>query len=182
MLKFPFVYSGPSATLPPSLEDRRLEIAMTNDLTANAIQPTAVGRKNWLFIGAAEAGQRGAILYTIVESSRGTASTDWPTCARCEVHLRLPKMLISPRSLLLVVQSWRATSCKNPAFPADHQAGLEIVIQPNIDHILCVVLLAEVSIFLGEIVADFHVELATEQEARVQTAPVAIEVLRLQCS
>jgi transposase len=29
-----------------------------------------VGKKNWLFIGAAEAGQRGAILYTIIESCR----------------------------------------------------------------------------------------------------------------
>ena len=36
----------------------------------NAIRPTAIGKKNWMFIGAADAGQRGAILYTIVESCR----------------------------------------------------------------------------------------------------------------
>jgi transposase len=29
-----------------------------------------VGKKNWLFIGEATAGDRGAILYTIVESCR----------------------------------------------------------------------------------------------------------------
>jgi hypothetical protein len=34
------------------------------------IRPTAIGKKNWLFIGAAEAGQRAAILYTIVQSCR----------------------------------------------------------------------------------------------------------------
>jgi hypothetical protein len=50
------------------LEDGRLEI--DNNTVENAIRPTAVGKKNWLFIGAAEVGQRGAILYTIVESCR----------------------------------------------------------------------------------------------------------------
>ncbi len=34
------------------------------------IRPTAIGKKNWLLIGAAEAGQRSAILYTIIESCR----------------------------------------------------------------------------------------------------------------
>jgi hypothetical protein len=36
----------------------------------NAIRPTAVGKKNWLFIGHAECGQRGAILFTIVQACR----------------------------------------------------------------------------------------------------------------
>jgi hypothetical protein len=50
------------------LGDGRIEI--DNNLCENAIRPTAIGKKNWLFIGAAEAGQRGAILYTIIESCR----------------------------------------------------------------------------------------------------------------
>jgi transposase len=50
------------------LENGRVEI--DNNLVENAIRPTAVGKKNWLFIGDAEAGQRGAILYTIVENCR----------------------------------------------------------------------------------------------------------------
>jgi hypothetical protein len=36
----------------------------------NAIRPTALGKKNWLFIGEAEAGEPSAILYTIFESCR----------------------------------------------------------------------------------------------------------------
>jgi hypothetical protein len=36
----------------------------------NAIRPTALGKKNWLFIGEAEAGERGAIIYTVIESCR----------------------------------------------------------------------------------------------------------------
>jgi transposase len=50
------------------LEDGRIEI--DNNLVENAIRPTALGKKNWLFIGEAEAGERSAILYTIVESCR----------------------------------------------------------------------------------------------------------------
>jgi len=36
----------------------------------NSIRPTAPGKKNWLFFGDANAGQRSAILYTIIESCR----------------------------------------------------------------------------------------------------------------
>jgi transposase len=50
------------------LADDRIEI--DQNLVENAIRPTALGKKNWLFIGDAEAGQRSAILYTIVECCR----------------------------------------------------------------------------------------------------------------
>jgi transposase len=50
------------------LGDGRLEI--DQNLVENAIRPTALGKKNWLFIGEAEAGERSAILYTIVECCR----------------------------------------------------------------------------------------------------------------
>jgi transposase len=50
------------------LSDGRLEI--DNNLVENAIRPTAVGKKNWLFIGAEEAGQRSAVLFTIIENCR----------------------------------------------------------------------------------------------------------------
>ena len=32
--------------------------------------PTALGKKNWLFVGQAGAGQGGAILYSLIESCR----------------------------------------------------------------------------------------------------------------
>jgi transposase len=50
------------------LEDGRIEI--DNNEVENSIRPTAVGKKNWLFIGAAEAGERCAILFTVVEACR----------------------------------------------------------------------------------------------------------------
>ena len=59
---------GQWTSLAVYLQDGTIEI--DNNLVENAIRPTAVGKKNWLFFGDAEAGQRGAILYTIIESCR----------------------------------------------------------------------------------------------------------------
>lgn len=67
-------------------------IAIDNNRVENAIRPTAVGKKNWLFIGEAEAGHRGAILYTIVESCRRRGIE--PLAYLREVLTRLPKMTI----------------------------------------------------------------------------------------
>jgi len=39
-----------------------------NNLIENAIRPSAIGKKNWLFIGHPDAGQRSAIIYSIVVS------------------------------------------------------------------------------------------------------------------
>jgi transposase len=55
-------------TLTRYLEDGELEI--DNNLQENAMRPIALGRKIWLFIGRREAGQRSAIIYTLIESCR----------------------------------------------------------------------------------------------------------------
>jgi transposase len=34
----------------------------------NAIRPTAIGKKNWLFVGHPEAGKRAAIIYSVLIS------------------------------------------------------------------------------------------------------------------
>ena len=79
----------------PALEAflRDGRIAIDNNRVENAIRPTAVGKKNWLFIGEAEAGHRGAILYTIVESCRRRGID--PQAYLSDVLTRLPKMTTS---------------------------------------------------------------------------------------
>jgi len=47
---------GQWRTLEIYLADGRVEI--DNNLVENAIRPTAIGKKNWLFIGEADAGQQ----------------------------------------------------------------------------------------------------------------------------
>jgi transposase len=70
------------------LYDGRLEI--DNNLVENAIRPTAIGKKNWLFFGEEDAGQRSAILYTIIESCRRHAID--PGAYLRDVLTRLPSM------------------------------------------------------------------------------------------
>ena len=48
------------------LEQGRIEI--DNNAVENAIRPTAVGKKNWLFIGAPQAGAKSAIIYSLLGS------------------------------------------------------------------------------------------------------------------
>jgi transposase len=76
------------ASLQLFLDDGRLEI--DNNLVENAIRPTAVGKKNWLFIGEAEAGERSAILYTVIEACRRRGLD--PFAYLREVFTRLPSM------------------------------------------------------------------------------------------
>jgi hypothetical protein len=75
-------------TLLVYLDDGRLEI--DNNLIENAIRPTAVGKKNWLFIGEAAAGERSAILYTVIENCRRRGID--PFSYLKEVFTRLPSM------------------------------------------------------------------------------------------
>ena len=79
---------GQWPTLGPWLEDGRVQI--DNNLVENAIRPTAVGKKNWLFVGEADAGQRGAILYTLIESCRRRGLD--PHAYLRDVLTRLPSM------------------------------------------------------------------------------------------
>jgi transposase len=72
------------------LEDGRVEI--DNNLVENAIRPTALGKKNWLFIGEAQAGERSAVIYTVIESCRRRRID--PYAYLKDVLSRLPGMTI----------------------------------------------------------------------------------------
>jgi hypothetical protein len=40
-------------------------VELDNNLVENAIRPTALGKKNWLFFESEEAGERSAVIYTL---------------------------------------------------------------------------------------------------------------------
>jgi transposase len=67
--------------------DGRLEI--DNNICENAIRPTAVGKKNFLFIGHPEAGQRSAVIYSVLGSCRRHGIN--PAQYLQDVFERLPK-------------------------------------------------------------------------------------------
>ena len=76
------------STLEVYLHDGRVEL--DNNLVENAIRPTALGKKNWLFIGEATVGDRGAILYTVIESCRRRGLDPYGYLR--DVLTRLPQM------------------------------------------------------------------------------------------
>lgn len=64
-------------------------VEIDNNFVENAIRPSAIGKKNWLFIGGAEAGKKTAILYTVLESCRRRGID--PLAYLHDVLTRLPR-------------------------------------------------------------------------------------------
>jgi transposase len=81
------------------------ETRLDNNLVENAIRPSAIGKKNWLFIGHPDAGDRSANIYSIVVS-----------CQRCgvdalaylrDVLTRLPAMTNQDDLAALTPARWQ---------------------------------------------------------------------------
>jgi transposase len=90
------------------LADGRVEI--DNNLVENAIRPTKLGAKNWLFIGREDAGEKSAIIYTLVENCRrlGIHPRDYLE----DVLTRLPAMKASEAASLTPANWLKARSGK----------------------------------------------------------------------
>jgi transposase len=63
---------------------------LDNNIVENAIRPSAIGKKNWLFIGHPDAGQRSAIIYSLVVSCQRHGKD--PLAYLRDVLRRLPAM------------------------------------------------------------------------------------------
>jgi len=70
------------------LEDGRVQI--DNNLTENSIRPSAIGKRNWLFIGHPDAGWRSAVIYSVIVSCRRLGVDPWEYIG--DVLRRLPAM------------------------------------------------------------------------------------------
>jgi hypothetical protein len=71
--------------------DGTLEI--DNNLIENAIRPSALGKKNWMFIGHPEAGERSAVIYTLLGSCRRHGINPFDYLK--DLFTRLPAALIT---------------------------------------------------------------------------------------
>ena len=52
-------------------------VPIDNNAVENAIRPIALGRKNWLFVGSQEAGERAATLMSLIESVKLNGHDSW---------------------------------------------------------------------------------------------------------
>lgn len=62
-----------------SLYTQSGHLPIDNNLAENAIRPIALGRKNWLFIGSEAAGQRQAVIMSLLATAKanGLEPTQW---------------------------------------------------------------------------------------------------------
>ena len=78
---------------------------LDNNLVENAIRPSAIGKKNWLFIGHPDAGQRSAIIYSIVVSCQRHRKD--PLAYLRDVLKRLPAMTNQEDLTPLTPAAWQ---------------------------------------------------------------------------
>lgn len=57
------------------VDDARVPV--DNNAVENVIRPIALGRKNWLFIGSEQAGERAAVLMSLIESAKLNGHDAW---------------------------------------------------------------------------------------------------------
>jgi transposase len=79
-------------------------VEIDNNGIENAIRPTAIGKKNWLFIGREDTGERSAVIYTLIERAKRHGHE--PYAYLKELLERLPGMHLSEIDALLPA-NWR---------------------------------------------------------------------------
>lgn len=81
------------------------QVEIDNNLQENAIRPSALGKKNFLFVGAPGAGERSAIIYSIVVSCQRFGID--PLVYLREVLTRLPAMTNQDDLAALCPRNWK---------------------------------------------------------------------------
>ena len=79
-------------------------VPIDNNAAENAVRPLAVGRKNWLFVGSQQAGERAAVVLSLIESAKLNGHDPWAYLK--DVFERLPTL--KQRDLTqLLPHNWR---------------------------------------------------------------------------
>jgi transposase len=66
------------------------DVPIDNNAAENAIRPLAIGRKNWLFVGSQQAGERAAVMLSLIESAKLNGHDPWAYLK--DVFERLPTL------------------------------------------------------------------------------------------
>lgn len=87
------------------------EVEIDNNLVENAIRPTKLGAKNYLFFGSAEAGKHNAVLYTLIENCK--AHDLDPEVYLVEVIKRLPSNPTPEQAAALTPRRFAEDRCQD---------------------------------------------------------------------
>ena len=86
------------------------EVPIDNNAAENAIRPLAVGRKNWLFVGSQQAGERAGNILSLIESAKLNGHDPWAYLK--DVFERLPTLKNRDLAQLLP-QNWHAPAAQS---------------------------------------------------------------------
>jgi len=82
-------------------------VPIDNNAAENAVRPLCVGRKNWLFVGSQQAGERAAVVMSLIESAKLNGHDPWAYLK--DVFERLPTLKQHDLAQLLP-HNWRPAS------------------------------------------------------------------------
>ena len=93
-------------------------VPIDNNAVENSVRPLAIGRRNWLFVGSQQAGERAAVVMSLIESAKLNGHDPWAYLK--DVFERLPTL--KQRDLAqLLPHNWRPandTAAPNTALAA----------------------------------------------------------------
>ena len=91
-------------------------VPIDNNAAENSVRPLAVGRRNWLFVGSQQAGERAGIVLSLIESAKLNGHDPWAYLK--DVFERLPTLKNRDLAQLLP-HNWRAS------------AGITVAVEPH---------------------------------------------------
>ena len=98
------------------------EVPIDNNAAENAIRPLAVGRKNWLFVGSQQAGERAGNILSLIESAKLNGHDPWAYLK--DVFERLPTLKNRDLAQLLP-HNWSAPA---PNIAAETPANVPVAV------------------------------------------------------
>ena len=100
------------------------DVPIDNNAAENAVRPLVVGRKSWLFVGSQQAGERAAVVMSLIESAKLNGHDPWAYLK--DVFERLPTL--KQRDLAeLLPHNWRpAPRASQAAAPAPDHAAVAV--------------------------------------------------------
>jgi transposase len=93
------------------------ELLIDNNWIENGIRPTAIGKKNWLFVGGETTGQSAAIIYTLVECARRYGHN--PEAYLADILERLPAMTNRDDLGVLLPSRWQPATAAGATVEAE---------------------------------------------------------------
>ena len=91
-------------------------VPIDNNAVENSIRPLVIGRRNWLFVGSQQAGERAAVMLSLIESAKLNGHDPWAYLK--DVFERLPTLKNRDLELLLPHNWQPAVAAEAPVVPA----------------------------------------------------------------